>query len=51
MTAIGAILVSAADTVKRTMIASAQIPARLVIALVGTPYFVLVLWRTRVTRV
>ncbi|WP_394620620.1 iron ABC transporter permease [Lentzea sp. JNUCC 0626] len=45
--AIGAILVSAADTLGRTVIAPAQIPAGLVIALIGTPYFVLVLWRTR----
>ncbi|MBW4720626.1 iron ABC transporter permease [Saccharothrix obliqua] len=45
--AIGAILVSVADTVGRTVIAPAQIPAGLVIALVGTPYFVLLLWRTR----
>ncbi|WP_396278882.1 iron ABC transporter permease [Kibdelosporangium aridum] len=45
--ALGAILVSAADTLGRTVIAPAQIPAGLVIALVGTPYFVLVLWRTR----
>ncbi|RKT52860.1 iron complex transport system permease protein [Saccharothrix australiensis] len=48
--AIGAILVSAADTVGRTVIAPAQVPAGLVIALVGTPYFVLVLWRTREAR-
>jgi ABC-type Fe3+-siderophore transport system permease subunit len=45
--ALGAILVSAADTLGRTVIAPAQIPAGLVIALVGTPYFVLILWRTR----
>ncbi|KZB86902.1 iron ABC transporter permease [Amycolatopsis regifaucium] len=45
--AIGALLVSIADTLGRTVIAPAQIPAGLVIALVGTPYFVLVLWRTR----
>jgi len=48
--AIGAILVSAADTLGRTVIAPAQVPAGLVIALVGTPYFVLVLWRTRQAR-
>jgi iron complex transport system permease protein len=47
--ALGAILVSVADTLGRTVIAPAQIPAGLVIALVGTPYFVLVLWRTRET--
>lgn len=45
--ALGALLVSLADTLGRTVIAPAQIPAGLVIALVGTPYFVLVLWRTR----
>ncbi|WP_020666093.1 iron ABC transporter permease [Amycolatopsis nigrescens] len=45
--ALGAVLVSVADTAGRTVIAPAQIPAGLVIALVGTPYFVLVLWRTR----
>ncbi|SER26711.1 iron ABC transporter permease [Lentzea albida] len=48
--AIGAILVSAADTLGRTVIAPAQVPAGLVIALVGTPYFVLVLWRSRAVR-
>jgi FecCD transport family len=41
--ALGAILVSAADTLVRTVIAPAQIPAGLVIALVGTPSFTLVL--------
>ncbi len=45
--ALGALLVSLADTLGRTVIAPAQIPAGLVIAMVGTPYFVLVLWRTR----
>ncbi|MFE9746334.1 iron ABC transporter permease [Saccharothrix saharensis] len=48
--ALGAVLVSVADTVGRTVIAPAQVPAGLVIALVGTPYFVLVLWRTREMR-
>ncbi|MFE2754109.1 iron ABC transporter permease [Actinosynnema sp. NPDC059335] len=48
--AVGAVLVSAADTVGRTVIAPAQVPAGLVIALIGTPYFVLVLWRTREMR-
>ncbi|GGS35809.1 iron ABC transporter permease [Actinokineospora fastidiosa] len=48
--AIGAVLVSAADTVGRTVIAPAQVPAGLVIALIGTPYFILVLWRTREMR-
>ncbi|MFD4668733.1 iron ABC transporter permease [Lentzea sp. NPDC058450] len=45
--AIGAVMVSAADTLGRTVIAPAQIPAGLVIALIGTPYFVVLLWRTR----
>ncbi|WP_414940061.1 iron ABC transporter permease [Amycolatopsis sp. cmx-11-51] len=44
---LGALLVSVADTLGRTVIAPAQIPAGLVIAMVGTPYFILVLWRTR----
>ncbi|MEU4449381.1 iron ABC transporter permease [Actinosynnema sp. NPDC050801] len=48
--AVGAVLVSAADTVGRTVISPAQVPAGLVIALIGTPYFVLVLWRTREVR-
>ncbi|WP_416234487.1 iron ABC transporter permease [Lentzea sp. NEAU-D7] len=48
--AVGAILVSAADTLGRTVVAPSQVPAGLVISLLGTPYFVLVLWRTRATR-
>ncbi|GAA1283955.1 iron ABC transporter permease [Saccharothrix xinjiangensis] len=48
--AVGAVLVSLADTIGRTVIAPAQVPAGLVIALLGTPYFVLVLWKTRETR-
>lgn len=44
---IGVLLVSIADTVGRTVIAPAQIPAGLVCALIGTPYFVWLLWRTR----
>jgi iron complex transport system permease protein len=44
---LGAVLVSLADTVGRTVIAPAQIPAGLVTALVGTPYFVYLLWRSR----
>jgi ferric hydroxamate transport system permease protein len=35
------------DTVGRTVMASAQIPAGLVCALIGTPYFIWLLWRTR----
>lgn len=44
---LGAILVSAADTVGRTVIAPAQMPAGLLTALLGTPYFVWLLWRSR----
>jgi ABC-type Fe3+-siderophore transport system permease subunit len=43
----GALLVSLADTIGRTVIAPAQVPAGLVTALVGTPYFVWLLWRSR----
>lgn len=39
------ILVSLADTLGRTVIAPAQVPAGLVTALLGTPYFVYLLWR------
>ncbi|MGH3372813.1 MAG: iron chelate uptake ABC transporter family permease subunit, partial [Nocardioidaceae bacterium] len=46
-TLIGAVLVSVADTVGRSVIAPAQIPAGLVTAMIGTPYFVYLLWRTR----
>ncbi|QFZ17026.1 iron ABC transporter permease [Saccharothrix syringae] len=49
--AVGAVLVSLADTIGRTVISPAQVPAGLVIALLGTPYFVLALWRTRENRV
>lgn len=44
---LGALLVSAADTVGRTAIAPAQVPAGLVTAIIGTPYFVWLLWRSR----
>src|SRR5699024_10083930 len=44
---LGAVLVSLADTLGRTVIAPAQIPAGLVTALLGAPYFVFLLWRTR----
>ncbi|WP_233562974.1 iron ABC transporter permease [Micromonospora musae] len=46
---LGALLVSVADTLGRTVIAPAQIPAGLVIAMIGTPYFVWLLWRSRAT--
>jgi iron complex transport system permease protein len=44
---LGALLVSLADTLGRAVIAPAQIPAGLVTALIGTPYFVWLLWRSR----
>ena len=44
---LGGLMVSAADTIGRTVIAPAQIPAGLVTALIGTPYFVWLLWRSR----
>ncbi|SKC82614.1 iron ABC transporter permease [Krasilnikoviella flava] len=44
---IGAVLVSAADTVGRVVIAPGQIPAGLGTALLGAPYFVYLLWRSR----
>lgn len=44
---IGAVLVSVADTLGRTVIAPAQVPAGLIVALIGTPYFVYLLYRTR----
>jgi ferric hydroxamate transport system permease protein len=44
---LGALLVSVADTIGRSVIAPAQIPAGLLTALIGTPYFVWLLWRSR----
>lgn len=44
---LGAILVGVADAVGRTIIAPGQIPAGLVTATIGTPYFIYLLWRTR----
>ncbi|MGH4024498.1 MAG: iron ABC transporter permease [Pseudonocardiaceae bacterium] len=44
---LGALLVAVADTVGRTVIAPAQLPAGLLTALIGTPYFVWLLWRSR----
>ena len=44
---IGALLVSVADTLGRTVIAPAQMPAGLLTAVIGTPYFVWLLWRSR----
>lgn len=44
---LGAVLVSVADTVGRTVIAPGQIPAGLLTAMLGAPYFVWLLWRSR----
>jgi iron complex transport system permease protein len=44
---LGALLVSVADTLGRTVIAPAQIPAGLLTSLIGAPYFIYLLWRTR----
>ncbi len=45
---LGAVLVCVADALGRTVAAPAQVPAGLMIALVGAPYFVWVLRRSRV---
>lgn len=44
---LGALLVVAADTVGRTVLAPSQLPAGLVTALVGAPYFLWLLTRVR----
>lgn len=44
---LGALLVSVADTLGRFVIAPDQIPAGLGTALLGAPYFVYLLWRSR----
>lgn len=44
---LGALLLSVADTIGRTAIAPAQVPAGLIVALVGTPYFLWLLHRSR----
>ncbi|MEV7633012.1 iron ABC transporter permease [Microbacterium sp. NPDC089318] len=44
---LGAVLVGAADALGRTMLAPAQLPAGLVVAMLGAPYFVWLLWRSR----
>ncbi|WP_030443344.1 iron ABC transporter permease [Actinoplanes subtropicus] len=45
--ALGAVLVSVADTAGRTVLAPTQLAAGLVTALIGAPYFVWLLWRSR----
>lgn len=44
---LGAILVGAADVLGRTVIAPAQLGAGLLTAVLGTPYFICLLWRSR----
>jgi len=44
---LGAILLSLADTLGRTAIAPAQVPAGLVVAIIGAPYFLYLLYRSR----
>lgn len=44
---VGAVLLGLADLVGRTVIAPAQVPAGLVVALIGAPYFVYLLARSR----
>ncbi|MGH3356225.1 MAG: iron ABC transporter permease [Nocardioidaceae bacterium] len=44
---VGVVVVIVADTIGRTVIAPAQLPAGLLTALLGTPYFVWLLWRSR----
>lgn len=44
---LGAILVVVADVVGRTLLAPKEIPSGLVTAIIGTPYFLWLLWRSR----
>jgi ABC-type Fe3+-siderophore transport system permease subunit len=44
---LGAVLVCLADVLGRTVIAPAQLPAGLLTSVIGTPYFVWLLWRSR----
>lgn len=44
---LGAVLLSVADTIGRTVVAPGQVPAGLVVAAVGAPYFVYLLHRSR----
>ncbi len=46
---LGATLVSLGDTLGRSVIAPAQLPAGLLTALIGTPYFAWLLWRSHRT--
>lgn len=44
---LGGALVGIADALGRSLIAPAQVPAGLMVALLGAPYFVWLLWRSR----
>ncbi len=44
---LGGVLVSVGDTVGRTVIHPDQLPAGLIAAVIGAPYFIYLLWRTR----
>lgn len=44
---LGGALVGLADALGRSLIAPAQVPAGLMVALLGAPYFVWLLWRSR----
>ncbi|WP_299052099.1 iron ABC transporter permease [uncultured Nocardioides sp.] len=46
-TGLGVLLLSVADTIGRTAIAPAQVPAGLVVAVIGAPYFIWLLARSR----
>lgn len=45
--ALGAVLLAAADAVGRTIVAPTEIPSGLVVSMIGTPYLVWLLWRSR----
>ncbi len=45
----GAILVVVADTVGRIVLAPSEVPSGIVTALLGTPYFLWLLWRSKST--
>lgn len=45
--AVGAVLLGLADVIGRTVIAPAQVPAGLVVSMLGAPYFVYLMSRSR----
>ncbi|WP_309122822.1 iron ABC transporter permease [Paenibacillus sp.] len=47
---LGGLLLVAADTVGRTMLAPKEIPSGLVVSLLGTPYFLYLMYRSRADR-